>query len=254
MCFSSVHEHVRACDCACASYCPDHTKTLLLIRFPAVWTWRASQPFDSQECLVCNSTGKPQLPTHTYLNTHSQTHMHRIYWDILLLWADAGKGLTPKGRTVQIPQLIEKTLNSEGKVEELMSTFVTPSLHPPHFHHASIVVDEGGEGGCFDCCQRNQFSFHALASNCSESLFGSVDTKWLHSAAIPLSLTHVSRLLQVVSTSNSVFNQAKQTSSCREHHHMAEETGIYSRAQLNKMICAVLPPFYHKKKSGKRMR
>lgn len=109
-------------------------------------------------------------------------------------------------------------------------------------------------GGCFDCCQRNQFSFHALASNCSESLFGSVDTKWLHSAAIPLSLTHVSRLLQVVSTSNSVFNQARQTSSCREHHHMAEETGIYSRAQLNKMICAVFPPFYHKKKSGKSMR
>lgn len=38
----------------------------------------------------------------------------------------------------------KKTLNSEGKVEELMSTFVTPSLHPPHFHHASIVVDGGG--------------------------------------------------------------------------------------------------------------
>lgn len=74
MCFSSVREHVRACDCACASYCPDHTKTLLLIRFPAVWTWRASQPFDSQECLVCNSTGKPQLPTHTYLNTLTNTY------------------------------------------------------------------------------------------------------------------------------------------------------------------------------------
>lgn len=138
MCFSSVHEHVRACDCACASYCPDHTKTLLLIRFPAVWTWRASQPFDSQECLVCNSTGKPQLPTHTYLNTHSQTHMHRIYWDILLLWADAGKGLTPKGRTVQIPQLIEKNTEQRGKSGgtdvNFCHTIPTPTTFLPCFY------------------------------------------------------------------------------------------------------------------------
>lgn len=75
MCFVSVYEHVRACDRACVSYCPAHTKTLLLIRFPAVWTWRAIRSFDSQECLVCNSTGKPQLPTHTYFK-HTHTHTY----------------------------------------------------------------------------------------------------------------------------------------------------------------------------------
>lgn len=118
--------------------------------------------YDSQLCglgaLFGHSTAKnvwcatllesPSYPHTLTLNTHTHTHTHThsIYRDILLLWAgaDTGKGLTPKGRTVQIPQLIEKTQSSEGKVEELMSTFVTPSPHPPHFHHASIVVDEGG--------------------------------------------------------------------------------------------------------------
>lgn len=59
-------------------HCSTHTKTRLLILLPSAWTWPTSQPSSSQECLVCNPTGKPQLHTHTHTHTQNLS-LHSTY-------------------------------------------------------------------------------------------------------------------------------------------------------------------------------
>lgn len=72
-------------------YCSVHTKTLLLIWLPAVWTWPAIVGRPAARNVWCATLlERPPLPT--------DTHTPSFLGDSLLLWAgaDRGTGLTPK--------------------------------------------------------------------------------------------------------------------------------------------------------------
>lgn len=89
---------VRVGGCACPHdrivYATGHfstSNTQLLILLPAVGTWLTGLPCSSRECLVCSSTGKPQLPTYSHKHTRSHTP-----WNKPTPLSRQREGLTPK--------------------------------------------------------------------------------------------------------------------------------------------------------------
>lgn len=113
------------CQPVCGILLSPHKDTASYMTPSCVDLARYSRPSSSQECLVCNPTGKASV---THRHTHSQLPWRQ---PTPLSRGRQRDGPHPKGRMVQIPQLIEKHRGAGQRAEELMSTLTDH----PRTHH-----------------------------------------------------------------------------------------------------------------------